>query len=61
MQEIRTKATIGMFTDTETKIYQAIENRRAYLMTLSLYVSSRTCIQCYTPLETGKLNRNLTG
>ena len=40
MQEIQTEATIGMFGDKETiqnnqttrqtKIYQAIENRRAY-------------------------------
>ena len=40
MQEIQTEATIGMFGDTETiqnnpktrqtKIYQAIENRRSY-------------------------------
>ena len=40
MQEIQTESTIGMFGDTETiennpttgqtKIYQAIENRRAY-------------------------------
>ena len=41
MQEIQTEATIGMFRDTETiqinptnKYYRAIENRRAYWMTL---------------------------